>query len=396
MTDRKHNGGPSFDDIVRDSLDRDLWYEVSKSSSRAMQDLRLTRFQLHILGALIDFLNPETGTAFPGRKTLAEKTGYSEGAVANAISALIGFGYVISARRQSQPGARALAHYAITRPSVEEYQAAIEKHLADRGLKSKPGWRPQWEADVTPVDDVRKADVITVGDVMKANVTPVGDVRTVANVINGHDISANGTPVGDVRKADVTNGHGQYSKKEEVSKKESNNIPTHTEVVAARDGAGEGPRLGEDEVYPGVYVNCETVRHSKFVISLEALSMQLGLSSVGIPRDQIKDLARKHAIAAAVDWAEQLKVGKRPPIDNPVNVIRGKIVKQYQTELTEQYRRESAQKTEPYRSSGFPRSSPALGRDGKRATTSDELKEAAWELLQEQEARREGKWEVRS
>ena len=235
MTDRKHNGGPSFDDIVRDSLDRDLWYEVSKSSSRAMQDLRLTRFQLHILGALIDFLNPETGTAFPGRKTLAEKTGYSEGAVANAISALIGFGYVISARRQSQPGARALAHYAITRPSVEEYQAAIEKHLADRGLKSKPGWRPQWEADVTPVDDVRKADVITVSDVMKANVTPVcdvtvadvtpvDDVRTAANVTDGHDISANGTPVGDVRKADVTNGHGQYSKKEE-SKKEREDTP---------------------------------------------------------------------------------------------------------------------------------------------------------------------------
>jgi hypothetical protein len=234
-----HNG-PSFDDIVRENLDRGFHLSTSETAWTAIDDLRVSRFQLRVLRAIARHLNSVTGVAFPGRKLLAEQLGCSEGVVGNAISGLIAFGYLVSERRQPQPGSRPLAHYALTRPSVEELQAEIAKFIEQKKSKSQPGWRPTWASNVTPVCDVTKSNVTPVCDVKISDVTPVYDVRggnvtSVYDVTNGSDVT-NG---GDVRGGNVTHGYGTVTgrKKEE----DSPLPPTGGEREIAEELFGKAP-----------------------------------------------------------------------------------------------------------------------------------------------------------
>lgn len=81
-------------------------------------------------------------------------------------------------------------------------------------------------------------------------------------------------------------------------------------------------REGETEVHAGVFVNCETIRHRDFTISIPAIEMQL-LGTVG--RDEIKAVATGHA----VQWATDIAAGKRKPYpDNPASFIRQSIQNQ--------------------------------------------------------------------
>lgn len=86
----------------------------------------------------------------------------------------------------------------------------------------------------------------------------------------------------------------------------------------------ENPRAreGETEVHAGVFVNCETIRHRDFTISIPAIEMQL----VGtVSRDEIKAVATGHAI----QWATDIAAGKPKAYpDNPASFIRQSIQNQ--------------------------------------------------------------------
>jgi hypothetical protein len=107
------------------------------------------------LAAAIRYNNRETGTAFPGLKTLAEDIYRDLMQVPPRTAALImgnvanlarQCGYLLS-RRQAKPGGgRAVAHYTFTRPAPEERRAAIAIHRqwldeenAKKAAKKKDG-----------------------------------------------------------------------------------------------------------------------------------------------------------------------------------------------------------------------------------------------------------------
>lgn len=63
---------------------------------------------------------------------------------------------------------------------------------------------------------------------------------------------------------------------------------------------------GVCEAAPGVFVNCETIKHRGFVISLPAI--QLATIKLGLPKDEIKNRCLAHAL----QWAAEIDAGKLP------------------------------------------------------------------------------------
>jgi len=110
-----------------------------------------------------------------------------------------------------------------------------------------------------------------------------------------------------------------------------NNLPTTltpspTELDAAREG--------EEHIGHGVFVNCETIRHKNFSISLKAIEYQL----VGaVPMDEIRAIAAGHAL----QWAADIEAGKPSKIpDNTANWIRASIQATRRKDIDSEVRRE--------------------------------------------------------
>lgn len=89
----------------------------------------------------------------------------------------------------------------------------------------------------------------------------------------------------------------------ESRESEKDTTPT-VEHLAAREG--------EVDVGHGVLVNCETIRHREFNISLKAIDLQLCGT---VPRERIKSVAQ----GFAVGWAADIEAGKRPSQVLPTN-----------------------------------------------------------------------------
>ena len=201
-----HNGGPSFDDVVRENLERGFLLVIKEVIVQAIRDPRLDRRHLRVLAEVIDFLNSSSMTAYPGRKKLTEQASvhhvqkpYTEPGIAKTISELITFGYLISTKRQGEPGGRALSHYTIRKPTQEELQDEITAFITmQRATPKSSRYASATKADVTCVGNVtsvgepvgnvtrvpvvRVADVTPVGDVTRPDVTPVGNVTCGGNV----------------------------------------------------------------------------------------------------------------------------------------------------------------------------------------------------------------------
>lgn len=114
----------------------------------------------------------------------------------------------------------------------------------------------------------------------------------------------------------------------------NNNLPTPTTVEQ------EAPRVGEEDMGHGVFVNCETVRHRWFSISIKGIEMQLATSPIEMDSDQRKEAARSSAIAHALQWAVDIENGKRPDVVVPshvANFIRGSIVQQHNKTARSKY-----------------------------------------------------------
>lgn len=95
---------------------------------------------------------------------------------------------------------------------------------------------------------------------------------------------------------------------------------SYKDTILGRENAQA--RDGETEVHAGVFVNCETIRHRDFTISIPAIELQL-LGTVS--RDEIKAIATGQAI----QWATDIAAGKKNVApSSPANFIRQSIQNQ--------------------------------------------------------------------
>jgi hypothetical protein len=105
----------------------------------------------------------------------------------------------------------------------------------------------------------------------------------------------------------------------------TNNNPTTTVELDA-------PREGEVEVSKGVFVNCETVRHKDFMISIAGVEMQLATAPIDMTPDRRKEVAKAASVAHALQWALEIANGGKPDKvvpPHPANFIRGSVVAQH-------------------------------------------------------------------
>jgi hypothetical protein len=115
-----------------------------------------------------------------------------------------------------------------------------------------------------------------------------------------------------------------------VTKEKSPHTPLKENTTKQLPPLKEAAREGEEQVGEDVFVNCRTVRHPKFTISLESIVMQLQ-QTLGMAKSEAEKLARNAAIANALQWSADIAAGKPAGLvvpGNPANAIRGSIVNQ--------------------------------------------------------------------
>lgn len=80
---------------------------------------------------------------------------------------------------------------------------------------------------------------------------------------------------------------------------------TTGEVISPPTPSASEARVGEDHAGHGVFVNCETIRHKAFSISLPGIRM--GVIAAGLSADEVKT----KCVAHALQWAAEIENGKR-------------------------------------------------------------------------------------
>jgi hypothetical protein len=142
---------PSFDDIVQESLARGLLLTIKDAYTTLSRDPRAEKRHFRVLAEIIDRLNyheiDAKGMSFPGRKYLARQSadamrpdGYSEATIAKTIVELLAWGYLAHDRRAPPSGGRAVSHYALRKPSIEDLKAEIDAWV--RAQREESAKRP--------------------------------------------------------------------------------------------------------------------------------------------------------------------------------------------------------------------------------------------------------------
>jgi len=320
-----HNGGPTFDDIVRDNRDRGLLLSMKEVIVEAVRDPRLDRRHLRILAEVIDHINSSTGAAYPGHKTIAQALrrynvdgcqdqGYSDQVIRNSLSDLVAFGYLVSTRRAPEGGGRALAHYTIRKPSTAELHDIITTWVMSQrsaSTRQHPIARArQIGADVTRGYDITR-NVTQGGYVTRADdidSTASGSSRFAStnrppDVIQSGDVTSQSDVTSDVTSPVVT-----VTKEKELGESEEGARGRETPPA---EGVGQVPAPGhaqpdESHLGHGVYVNGETIRHAAFAISLPGIRM--GTINSGLTANEVKD----RCVAHALQWAVEIEIGRSP------------------------------------------------------------------------------------
>lgn len=176
MADIGHNQ-PSFDDIVEENLRRGMLLTQRDALMRCGRDPRCGLRHIRILCEIVEFTNIRSGVAYPGRKKISERTGYgpgdvprpdggyTEAVVAKTISELIRFGYLVQSQRAPETGGRALSHYSLLQPSIEDLQREIESWV--KSVRA---------ADPRPLPSVTfRSNARSVGVTDRGNGTAVGN-----------------------------------------------------------------------------------------------------------------------------------------------------------------------------------------------------------------------------
>lgn len=125
---------PNIDNVVEENLLRGLYLTQLEALQRCIGDPQMRRRHHQVLCQIIKHTNSKTGMAYPGRARLAqeiiyyvngEERRYSESTIATTITELVEAGYLVYDKRAPNGKGRALAHYAVTKPTNEELQARI-------------------------------------------------------------------------------------------------------------------------------------------------------------------------------------------------------------------------------------------------------------------------------
>lgn len=176
-----HNGY-SFDDVVAENLERGVYWAQRDALIRIIRDPAMSNRHEIVLAEIVAMTNAETGACYPGRRHLSETTGYTEGTIATTIKELVAAGYIVSTRKAPEPGSRALAHYAVVKPTVDDLRAAVDAHIAAiRAANTRSKEPSQIWAKVNPVIHLRKSDVNPVVHVNGTEVKPVLHVNETEN-----------------------------------------------------------------------------------------------------------------------------------------------------------------------------------------------------------------------
>jgi len=134
---------PSFDDVVQESLARGLLLTIKDAYTALSRDPRAEKRHFRVLAEIIDCLNfndiDAKGIAWPGRKYLARQSadimrpeGYSEATIAKTIAELLAWGYLAHDRRAPPAGGRAVSHYTVRKPSIEDLKAEIDAWVREQ------------------------------------------------------------------------------------------------------------------------------------------------------------------------------------------------------------------------------------------------------------------------
>lgn len=177
MAEIGHNGY-SFDDVVAENLERGIYWAQRDSLIRVIRDPNMTARHEIVLAELIVMTNSDSGVCYPGRRYLSEVTGYTEGTIATTIKELVAAGYIVSTRKAPEPGGRALAHYAVVKPTLDELRAAVDMHIASIRANATRSTEPskKW-SNVKSVIHLRSSEVKPVVHVNETDVKPVVHVN---------------------------------------------------------------------------------------------------------------------------------------------------------------------------------------------------------------------------
>lgn len=209
---------PSFDAVVEENLRRGLYLTQRDVLANCIRDPRLSDRHRIVLAGVIEYMNARTGVAYPGRRALAESLvwydheynvrRYTEGTVATTISELIAFGYLMVERRAPEGGGRAMAHYTVVKPSVDELQRQISSYIEEIRGRPRAPFALKRQADVNPAVNVSgMADINNGVNVRAADGDHGVDVKAGVNVNDGVVVNRPDVNGGiDVNKDDVNSG----------------------------------------------------------------------------------------------------------------------------------------------------------------------------------------------
>lgn len=163
-----HNA-PSIADVVEDMKAAGIYRSHRDALVLCIRDPRLKSRHRVVLAELVLMTNTTTGLAYPGRRLLAERCGFTADTIATTVKELKAWGYVVSERRQPDGVGHPLMHYAVPRPSTEELEAAIAAHV--QNIRSKHNVNSGVHVNTgVHVNSVVTADV---NPVVTENVNPV-------------------------------------------------------------------------------------------------------------------------------------------------------------------------------------------------------------------------------
>lgn len=333
-----HNSGMSLDAVVEENLRRGLLLTQRDVLMRMSRDPRIKMKHMRIIVEIIERTNAQTGLAFPGRKRIAEDTRYiipdvlespdpySESSVAKIVSDLIKWGYLVSERKAPREGGRAIAHYSIAMPTVEQLQQEITAYVESIRKRGRVG-PPAIQARLPFGDDVPNG-----GNDRLVKVPPCGndsDVPAGRNVSrdvpdgrnirppdvppcrNDSDVPAGGNirpdvPTGDPAvvptgvPADVPTGDPTVTSKGTSLGTSSLSPPTPSRAEAqASEQRGGLLDLGH-----GVSFDGETIKHACFAIHVPSIEMRL--MGVSVSKERVFATAK----ASALQWAVEIENGK--------------------------------------------------------------------------------------
>lgn len=164
-----------------------------------------------------------------------------------------------------------------------------------------------------------------------------------ANVITVCNYDAYQSPT---KRQQPVEGPEQGQSRASAGPVQGQTLTENTQVVVGGEGVTrereEAPlpeaKAGETDIGHGVLVNCETIRHRDFSISLKSIHMQLFGT---VPMERIRDAAAGQALG----WATQIAAGKSPRgvvPDKPENFIRASLQGQANQDAVAEVRKAKA------------------------------------------------------